>query len=129
MIIITNLEHTLRGMDSVMGIIRSWRARLFIAAVLALPFSACENPESAGVSQPSGKEVAAGTSMIEPLVILTYDEYFSPAVISGFEKEHGSAVELVNFSKMDEMKAILVSRPSEFDLVITDGGTLADLID
>ncbi len=116
-------------MDSVMGIIRSWRARLFIAAVLALPFSACENPESAGVSQPSGKEVAAGTSMIEPLVILTYDEYFSPAVISGFEKEHGSAVELVTFSNMDEMKALLVSRPSDFDLVITDGGTLADLID
>ena len=102
---------------------------LSVTVALALPFSACENPDSAGIPQDSETEVAEGVSMVEPLVILTYDEYFSPSVISGFEKEQGVAVELVTFSNMEEMKALVASRPSDFDLVITDGGTLADLID
>jgi len=61
--------------------------------------------------------------------ILTYDEYFSEQVVHEFEKEAGVKVEFTTFTNLDEMEALLRSRPAEFDLVITDGGTLADLIE
>lgn len=63
------------------------------------------------------------------LNVLTYDEYFSEEVIAAFESESGVEVEFTTFANLDEMEALLRSRPSEFDLVITDGGTLADLIE
>lgn len=63
------------------------------------------------------------------LNILTYDEYFSEDIVIAFEKETGIQVKFTTFANLDEMEALLRSRPSEFDLVITDGGTLADLIE
>jgi spermidine/putrescine transport system substrate-binding protein len=64
-----------------------------------------------------------------PLVILTWDQYFSDDVISKFEEESGIPVEFVVFENLDEMAGLLRSRPSDFDLVLVDGGTLADLIE
>lgn len=70
-------------------------------------------------STPGGKSVK----------VLTYDEYFCEDVILAFEKETEIEVEFITFANLDEMEALLRSRPAEFDLVITDGGTLADLIE
>jgi spermidine/putrescine transport system substrate-binding protein len=65
----------------------------------------------------------------KPLVVLTWDEYFSEEVVSGFESENGIPVEFITFENLDEMEGLLRSRPSDFDLVVVDGGTLADLIE
>jgi spermidine/putrescine transport system substrate-binding protein len=65
----------------------------------------------------------------KPLVILTWDEYFSNEVVSAFERESGIAVEFVTFENLDEMEGLLRSRPSEFDLIVVDGGTLGNLIE
>lgn len=64
-----------------------------------------------------------------PLVVLTWDEYFSKEVVAQFQRESGRSVEFVTFENLDEMEALLRSRPSDFDLVVVDGGTLADLIE
>lgn len=65
----------------------------------------------------------------KPLVILTWDEYFPDEVVSAFERESGIAVEFVTFENLDEMEGLLRSRPSEFDLIVVDGGTLGSLIE
>ena len=54
----------------------------------------------------------------KPLVVLTWDEYFSNEVVSAFERESGIAVEFVTFENLDEMEGLLRSRPSEFDLIV-----------
>lgn len=64
-----------------------------------------------------------------PLVILTWDEYFSPEIVAEFEKETGIPVEFVTFTNLDEMDALLRSRPADFDLLIASGGVVADLIE
>ncbi len=75
--------------------------------------------------QPAGEEDQA----IEPVVILTWDEYFAPEVIEAFEKESGIPVEFVTFENLDEMDALLRSRPADFDLLVASGGVVADLIE
>lgn len=64
-----------------------------------------------------------------PLVILTWDEYFSPDIVEDFQKETGIPVEFVTFTNLDEMDALLRSRPADFDLLIASGGVVADLIE
>lgn len=64
-----------------------------------------------------------------PLVILTWDEYFSPEIVAEFETETGIPVEFVTFTNLDEMDALLRSRPADFDLLIASGGVVADLIE
>lgn len=71
----------------------------------------------------------ASTTRSKSVKVLTYDEYFCEDVIHAFQKESGVKVEFITFANLDEMEALLRSRPAEFDLVITDGGTLADLIE
>jgi len=100
---------------------------LFSLAVLTT-FSACREDGSSGAAASEAtidKAVETGGS----LNVLTYDEYFSEQVVLDFEKEKGIQVDFTTFANLDEMEALLRSRPSEFDLVITDGGTLADLIE
>ncbi|MCB1079867.1 MAG: spermidine/putrescine ABC transporter substrate-binding protein, partial [Verrucomicrobiae bacterium] len=63
-----------------------------------------------------------------PLVILTWDEYFAPEVVADFEAEFGIKVEFVSFGNLDEQEALLRSRPSDFDLTLTSGVKMADLI-
>lgn len=98
--------------------------------LLALPFAISGCQEGKPPDVPS-EESSAERSESEggTLTVLTYDEYFSEEVISAFEDESGIEVAFVTFANLDEMEALLRSRPSEFDLVITDGGTLADLIE
>jgi spermidine/putrescine transport system substrate-binding protein len=62
------------------------------------------------------------------LTILTWEDYFSLDVIKEFEKEHGVTVKFEHFNNLDEMEALLLSRPSDFDLVLTSGIKVADLI-
>ncbi|MCB1229792.1 MAG: spermidine/putrescine ABC transporter substrate-binding protein [Verrucomicrobiae bacterium] len=97
-----------------------------LASLAAALMTGCEdhNPQD---SQPGGT-ANGGSSNSAPLVILTWDEYFSPEVIEEFEKEFGIKVEFVNFSNLDEQEALLRSRPSEFDLALTSGVKMADLI-
>jgi spermidine/putrescine transport system substrate-binding protein len=71
----------------------------------------------------------ASTTRSKSVKVLTYDEYFCEDVIHAFEEESGVKVEFITFANLDEMEALLRSRPVEFDLVVTDGGTLADLIE
>src|SRR5690606_26481367 len=60
---------------------------------------------------------------------LTWDKYFSNEVVEAFESETGIPVEFVTFTNLDEMDALLRSRPTDFDLLIASGGVVADLID
>ena len=69
---------------------------VFLIVVTAL--TACrERPEV------TGTDLGAGTNTEDsnrPLVILTWDEYFSDEVIAEFEAEVGIAVEFVNFTNL-----------------------------
>jgi len=103
-------------------------ARVLVSLAAVTLFSACkqEGVSLAGATEARvDKAVEAGRS----LKVLTYDEYFSEELILAFEKEKGIKVDFITFENLDEMEALLRSRPSEFDLVIADGGTLADLIE
>ena len=91
-------------------------------------FAGCER--DVPVEQaPVDTSVEVAPEKAASLNVLTYDEYFSEEVIAAFESESGVDVEFTTFANLDEMEALLRSRPAEFDLVITDGGTLADLIE
>lgn len=89
----------------------------------ALFLVSCGDPRVASESEPSADPP------VEPLVILTWDEYFAPEVVAAFEEAHGIPVEFVTFSNLDEMDGLLRSRPTDFDLLVASGGTVADLIE
>lgn len=93
-----------------------------IAATLG-PITGCERPERTS-AQPNPNE----SNGDQHLTILTWEEYFSLDQIRAFENEHGIKVRFEYFDNLDEMEALLRSRPSEFDLVLTSGTKLADLI-
>lgn len=102
----------------------------FLAMVAALLLSGCaEDPPT--IKAPDGQDAAASaaTEKANPLVILTWDEYFSPEIISQFEERHGIPVEFVTFTNLEEMNALLRSRPADFDLLVASGGTVGDLIE
>jgi spermidine/putrescine-binding protein len=105
--------------------------RLFapFLATIALILSSCRDQAPPVVSDPEVSSEPASERSDRPLTILTWDEYFSPAVVERFEKEHGIPVEFVTFSNLEEMQALLRSRPAEFDLLVASGGTVADLIE
>ncbi len=65
----------------------------------------------------------------EKITVLTWEEYFSPEVIRDFESETGIEVEFVYFENLEEMRGLLQSRPGAFDVLVSDGGGLADLIE
>lgn len=89
-------------------------------------FSSCRDPE---VIESSVDAPSTSSQGVRPLVILTWDEYFAPEVVADFEKESGIPVQFVTFENLDEMNALLRSRPGEFDLLVASGGTVADLIE
>lgn len=62
------------------------------------------------------------------MTVLTWDEYFSLDQIKAFESEYGAQVNFVHFTNVDEMEELMRSRPSDFDLVLTTNGKVADLI-
>ncbi len=64
----------------------------------------------------------------ETLVLLTWDEYFSEDVVSAFEEEYGIDVQFEFFENLDEMEALLQSRPTYYDLALTSSGKAADMI-
>lgn len=114
----------------------SWtRFALFESRILAsilfaiFGLTSCQDPAPPTVAAAPEPEVIVENPSPTPLVILTWDEYFSQEVVTEFEKETGRSVEFVTFENLDEMEALLRSRPSDFDLVVVDGGTLADLIE
>ncbi|MBL9153723.1 MAG: spermidine/putrescine ABC transporter substrate-binding protein [Verrucomicrobiales bacterium] len=65
---------------------------------------------------------------LSSITILTWDEYFSMDLIRDFEREHKVNVDFVHFTNVDEMEELMRSRPSDFDLVLTTNGKVADLI-
>jgi len=94
----------------------------------ALP--SCEKSVSTNPPAQSEADVAPEkASETKPLVILTWDEYFSAEAVAGFEKECGVPVEFVTFTNLQEMEALLRSRPADFDLLVASGGTVANLIE
>lgn len=102
-------------------------------AFLALMLCSCREQAQTPKSEPNLEAEPASLAKNDegprPLVILTWDEYFSPSVVEKFEKEHGISVEFVTFSNLEEMQALLQSRPADFDLLVASGGTVADLIE
>lgn len=108
--------------------VKIWRGLFPCVFALTLTLSGCREPGPAAV--PATGENESGAPLAEaPLVILTWDEYFSPEVVANFEKEHGIDVEFVTFSNLDEMDGLLRSRPSDFDLLVASGGVVADLVE
>jgi spermidine/putrescine transport system substrate-binding protein len=103
-----------------------YRRVLLLPVVSAALFSACED---SNVVSETPKGPATGRDEPESLVILTWDEYFSADLVSRFRKDTGIDVEFVTFENLDEMDALLRSRPSDFDLLVASGGTVADLIE
>lgn len=65
----------------------------------------------------------------ESVVVLTWEEYFSPDVVALFEEETGIAVDFRYFENLEEMRSLIESQPDEFDLIVADGSTLKNLID
>ncbi|HQZ29957.1 MAG TPA: hypothetical protein PK648_17565, partial [Verrucomicrobiales bacterium] len=96
-------------------------------------FSNCEDKDATGVGIAEKAEAtenaASDSKEVEPLVILTWDEYFAPEVVSTFSERTGIPVKFRLFSNLDEMRGILRSNPAEIDLVVTDGGALSDLVE
>lgn len=86
-----------------------------------------------GVFSGCGEKLDVATDAVEPvpthhITILTWDEYFSQEVVDAFAAEHDVAVKFETFNNLDEMEALLRSRPSDFDLILTSSGKAADLI-
>lgn len=101
---------------------KGWGGSAALGALLLLGTGCAEKTES----ESSGHAVEKNTPKV--LTILTWEDYFSPEVIDGFEKEFGVDVRFESFNNLDEMEALLRSRPSDFDLVLTSGIKIPDLI-
>lgn len=115
-----------------MRTLMNYLAAVSLVGVLGLGLSGCREKVTAtsqDVPENAQDASAPDGDGPRPLVILTWDQYFSNDVISKFEEETGIPVEFVVFENLHEMAGLLRSRPSDFDLVLVDGGTLADLID
>ncbi len=83
--------------------------------------SSCSEPE------PTVKQVETPES--DKLVIFTWPDYIDMEVIAKFEEETGVEVEFSYFDSLSEMKALLRSKPGQFDLVLVDDFYLSELID
>lgn len=82
-----------------------------------------------GVESRVESDSSATIEVVEAVRILTWAEYFNPDIVVGFEESSGLKVEFDYFENLDEMQAKLESRPDGYDLIVTDGGSLADLIE
>jgi len=111
-------------MRNFLNALPKWDRLLLVVSVALLP--ACNEPSTSS-ENPQGPVPQAADP--ETLVILTWDEYFSDELISRFREETGIDVAFVTFENLDEMDALLRSRPSDFDLLVASGGTVADLIE
>jgi len=101
-----------------------WSGFAIILGGIALILSGCrENTEPAAEIPVAAKEAETNT-----LTILTWEDYFSPSVIEAFESEFGVEINFENFDNLDEMEALLRSRPGEFDLILTSGIKIPDLV-
>lgn len=97
----------------------------FVFLGVLLPVSCSEKP-----AQESGAEPQASNEInAEEVVILTWEEYFNPEVIEKFEAETGVEVVFRYFDNLDEMQNLIESERDGFDLIVADGGSVADLID
>lgn len=113
------------------NLLREFLNRIFVLA-FPLLIVACREGQETSSHDPnpnSNQADPAAPVLPDPLVILTWDEYFSPEVVAEFSKESGIPVEFVTFQNLDEMDALLRSRPGEFDLLVASGGVVADLIE
>lgn len=102
------------------------RFALFAASIGILFLPACK--DDAHVNRVDRTSDGRARSN-ERVVLLSWEDYFSPEVISQFENEFKMEVEFVFFSNVEEMKARLQSGPDAHDLVIADGGTIGSLIE
>lgn len=106
---------------------------LALCGFVSVFFSNCEDKDATGVGIAEKAEATGNAAPepkeVEPLVILTWDEYFAPEVVSTFSERTGIPVKFRLFSNLDEMRGILRSNPAEIDLVVTDGGALSDLVE
>jgi spermidine/putrescine transport system substrate-binding protein len=107
--------------------VRTWV--LGAIGVLAAGSVACKKKAEANNGVPSAMSVSSTDVYEQTLTILTWDDYFSEKLIEEFEVEHGIDVKFQTFGNLDEQEALLRSKPSEFDLTLTSGVKLADLIE
>ncbi len=111
-------------MDTEHGGAKRPKYALFIALIGAL-VGGCVDSKVSDLEQVSDNH----SSTLESVVILTWEEYFSPDIVSLFEEETGISVEFRYFENLEEMRSLIESRPDEFDLIVADGSTLKSLID
>lgn len=98
--------------------------RMAVAALLFSLFPACGDRERGAANEPFSDDSDPARS----ITILTWADYFSHDVIEKFEEEHAASVKFEFFNNLDEMEALLRSRPADFDLILTSGIKVADLI-
>lgn len=88
----------------------------FVTAIfLGLPFTGCEKPQQAALSQlpPPLKQIVS---------VFTFDEYTDPALLEEFKARTGITVELKFYDETDEMVENLKSNPGEYDVFLTEDG-------
>jgi spermidine/putrescine transport system substrate-binding protein len=93
-------------------------------ALLAVLFTGCRENVAARVSDALPSKSPSGRA----LAILIWEDYLSTDLVDAFETEFGVEVGFETFDNLDQMEALLRSRPAEFDLVLTSGIKIPDLI-
>ncbi len=105
----------------------------FIRSVLALTASlgvlgvSCskQNPPPAPASEESASaDIGEGEKSV---TIFTWEEYFDPEAIEAFEQETGIAIEFVYYENIADMKAQIEAAPDAFDVVVSDGASIAEM--
>ncbi len=97
------------------------RRRIGLIGIIAMAFmSGCDrNGEMVDQPEPA--------STVKEITLLSWSEYFDPEVIEGFTEESGIAVNYVTYDDPDELEAMLLSRPGEFDVVVADDVSISRL--
>jgi len=96
---------------------------LFAIPVLALLLAGC------GDSAPVANSDTTSDPVQQKVVLYTWTDYLEPEVLEAFTEETGIEVDYQNCEATGELKAMLESAPGEYDVVIADEVTMAELID
>lgn len=110
----------------------SWRSKAVKLSRIFSTFAAVCLLTGCNDDMQTAASVAESLRLVEEqekVIVLTWEEYFSPDVVAEFEQETGIKVEFVYFENLEEMRSLLQSRPGGIDVLVCDGAGLADLIE
>ncbi len=105
----------------------SLRSLLALAASLGVMGVSCskENTTPAPESEDSASvETGVGDKSV---TIFTWEEYFAPEAIEAFVEETGISVDFVYYENVADMKAQIEAAPDAFDVVVSDGASIAEM--